>query len=69
MSAAAFVAGVFEAAFPFLLLAAGVALLVAIHDGLEWFIKRGLRRRRERLNHEWSTDPSTITDREIESLR
>lgn len=68
MSAAAFVAGVFEAAFPFLLLAAGVALLVAIHDGLEWFIKRGLRRRQERLAG-WSTDPSTITDREIESLR
>lgn len=68
MSAAAFVAGVFEAAFPFLLLAAGVALLVAIHDGLEWFVKRGLRRRRERLAG-WSTDPKTLTDREIESLR
>ena len=38
MSAAAFVAGVFEAAFPFLLLAAGVIVLVAIHDGLKWFI-------------------------------
>lgn len=68
MSAAAFVAGVFEAAFPFLLLAAGVIVLVAIHDGLKWFIQRGLRRRRERLAG-WSTDPSTITDREIESLR
>ena len=68
MSAAAFVAGVFEAAFPFLLLAAGVIVLVAIHDGLKWFIRRGLRRGRERLNG-WSTDPSTITDREIESLR
>lgn len=64
-----FIQQAFSAAFPFLLLAAGVALLVAIHDGLEWFIKRGLRRRAERLNHQWSTDPSTITDREVESLR
>ena len=68
MSAAAFVTGVFEAAFPFLLLAGGVIVLVAIHDVLAWFIQRGLRRRRERLAG-WSTDPSTITDREIESLR
>ena len=63
-----FIQQAFSAAFPFLLLAAGVALLVAIHDGLEWFIQRGLRRRRQRLAG-WSTDPRTITDREIESLR
>ena len=68
MSAAEFLTGVFEAAFPFLFLATGVIVLVAIHDGLEWFIKRGLRRRAERLN-QWSTDPATVTDREVESLR
>lgn len=37
---------------------------IALHD----FIERGLRRRRERL-HGWSTDPRSITDREIERLR
>lgn len=63
-----FIQQAFSAAFPFLLLAAGVIVLVAIHDGLKWFIQRGLRRRRERL-HGWSTDPRSITDREIESLR
>lgn len=63
-----FIQQAFSAAFPFLLLAVGVIILVAVHDALAWFIKRGLRRRAQRLAG-WSTDPSTITDREIESLR
>ena len=68
MTPAVFLTALFEAAFPFLFLAGGVIVLVALHDGLEWFIKRGLRRRHERLNA-WSADPKTITDREVESLR
>lgn len=46
-----------------------VAAPLAILIGIQKWWQRGLRRRRERLNHQWSTDPSTITDREIESLR
>lgn len=45
-----FISGVWEAASPFLLLAAGTIILVAVHDGIERFIERGLRRRRARLN-------------------
>ncbi|MFA5551631.1 MAG: hypothetical protein WDA03_08440 [Trueperaceae bacterium] len=44
-----FISGVWEAAFPFLLLAAGTSALVAVHDGIERFVERGLRRRRARL--------------------
>ena len=38
-----------EAATPFLVLAAGTTLLVALHDALAWFVRRGLTRRRQRL--------------------
>lgn len=45
-----------------------VAAPLAILIGIQKWWQRGLRRRAERLN-QWSTDPRTITDREIESLR
>lgn len=45
----AFLLDVWFAAFPFLLLAAGVSVLVGLHDGIQWFVRRGLRRRAERL--------------------
>lgn len=41
---------------------------LAVAIGVQRWWERGLRRRAERLNA-WSTDPKTITDREIESLR
>lgn len=44
-----FLTTAFEAAWPFLLLAALTSALVALHDGLEWFVRRGLTRRRQRL--------------------
>lgn len=46
-----------------------VAVPLAVFFAGEKWWKRGMRRRAERLNNQWSTDPSTITDREIESLR
>lgn len=45
-----FISTAWEAAFPFLLLAAGTSVLVAAHDGIERFVERGLRRRRARLS-------------------
>ena len=44
-----FVSTALGAAAPFLLLAALTAVLVALHDALAWFVKRGLTRRRQRL--------------------
>lgn len=45
-----------------------VAVPLALFFAGEKWWKRGMRRRAERLAG-WSSDPSTITDREIESLR
>lgn len=36
----------------FVLLSLGVALMVGAYDALKWFIRRGLRRRGERLMRE-----------------
>lgn len=33
----------------FLLLSLAAIVTVAIHDSIEWFVQRGLRRRRQRL--------------------
>ena len=44
-----FLSTALEAMTPFLVLAALTSALVALHDGLEWFIQRGLTRRRQRL--------------------
>ena len=39
---------------------------LAVAIGVQRWWERGMRRRQARL---WSTDPKTITDREVESLR
>ena len=44
-----FVQQAWSAAFPFLLAAACVIALSALHDALAWFVRRGLTRRRQRL--------------------
>lgn len=56
------------APFALMLFLAAFGLITAALVGLHDLVERGLRRRHERLNA-WSADPSTITDREIESLR
>lgn len=63
-----FISAVLEAAMPFLIAALALSAYCGLMLAGRWFIKRGLRRRRERLNG-WSKDSSTMTDLEMESLR
>lgn len=62
----AFLLDALAAAFPFLLAAVVLVAYLLVATLVRALWERGVRRRQERL---WSTDPKTITDREIESLR